>query len=482
MRLFSTEFILRAEVDRAVFLAETRAWVGGMKRTDLFGKNCQETIDGDNARWVAPSGESLMLRALSDKSGLIAVGCRHDSPAPDGLHWRTEAVMRRGARGNLLRVRAQCLSTRPLAVPETPKRTHLIRSLIENGRLADDGPLAVKCAAHRLDAGQESLDLAVAIALGTAGNMLPVVYCSVADDGFPVAVDRDLNRLAMNLCGIAHVVVEPSRKFSFELRDRTDGRNVYGGTIGIALPNQGFMRRLFLGVSLPDTTQLIEAVREASSSLRTSMPSQGGWEWHDLQDAILGDQRLREKGRLSAQENEAIWQEELKTKEERVTELESEIKALKKAAQAAPTEEVLALPGLALPEIWSGEFSDRLSAALQFCVEKGEDSGWDDRSLAIFRAWLDLPSPPSELEEFRHELKGAARDGNRFNAAMKGLLARYGFADKSDNKHSRMEPQPNFPGLQSITITKTPGNRRGLENFVAQVEANLGVTRLKQSR
>lgn len=318
----------------------------------------------------------------------MAVGCRHDLPAENGLLWRTEAIMRRTARGNLLRVRAQCLSARPLAVPETPKRTHLIRSLIENGRALDDGPLALRIEAHRLGSDVKAQYLAAEVARGLTGTELPIVYLSATDTGFPVLSDREIGRLARDLCGIAHVMVEPSRAFSFALRDLSDGRNVYGGTIGIALPDRGFVRRFYLGATYPDGPALAEAVRRAAVELRTSMPSRGGWEWHDLQDGLLSDQRQREKGRLTATENEALWLEELKTREDRIRELETRVTDLTREIQEvrASTDSASPLPLPALPEIWRGEFADRLRAALAFCVEKGADAGWEARSLARLRA------------------------------------------------------------------------------------------------
>lgn len=482
MSLFSTEFYLKPEVDKAAFLAEARAWAQGIRSTALFGADSRETRDGDNLRYDAASGESLMLRALGRDDGLVAVGCCHDLPAPNGLQWRTEAVMRRTQRGNLLRIRAQCLPTRPLAVTETPKRTHLIRSLIENGRVMDDGPFAVQTGAHRLGGDGAAARLAADIACGRSGAELPVVYLSAADSGAAVLTDKEIGQLAKDLCGVAHVVVEPSRAFAFALRDLSAGRNVYGGTVGIALTGRGFVRRFYIGAAYPDGPTLAEAVRRAAVELRTAMPSGGGWDWLNLQEAILADQRQREKSRLSAAENEALWQDELAAKEDRIRELEARVADLSRGLQEAQTraDPASPLPTPSLSEIYGGEFSDRIRAALDFCVGKGADAGWDKRSLAVFAAFLKEKPPASDMEELRAELQSAARDAKRFNAALRSLLSRHGFVDKSDNKHSRMEPRPDFPGLDSVTLMKTPGDHRGMLNFVSQVEANLGITRLKQ--
>lgn len=479
MSLFSTEFYLKNSVGRAEFLAEARAWVQGMKRTQLFGPGCTETLDGDNVRYEALNGESLMFRALAGRDGLTAVGCRHDVPADNGLNWRTEAVMRCTTQGNLLRVRAQCLPVRPLAVPETPKRTHLIRSLIENGRVRDDGPLTVQTTAHHLKDSDEGQSLAAAIASGNSGCALPVIYVS-ASDGRAILFDESkISALALEICGLAHVVVEPSRAFSFAVRDRSGGRNVYAGTVGISVPGRGFVRRMFLGPVYPDAISLAEAVRRAAVDLRTATPSQDGWDWHDLQDHILADQRGREARRLSAEDSEKLWKEELATKDEQIAELQAQVSGLLPAHREATESETGRLvPMVDAPEIYQGEFTDRIVAALRFCLERGRDAGWDNRSLSVFERVLAEFPQSNALDELRQDLKRAARDPG----SLCTLLERHGFARKSENKHIRLEPRKEFSGLDSLTIPKTPSDHRGAANLCSQIEGILGITRLKNSQ
>lgn len=483
MSLFSTEFYLKDTIGAAEFLAEARAWAQGMKRTRLFDPDSRETRDGDNIDYRAANGESLMLRALGKGKNLTAIGCRHDLPADTGLNWRTEAVMRKTARGNLLRVRAQCLPMRPLAVPETPKRTHLIRSLIENGRVMDDGPLPVQTGPHLLLDTSACNALAADIASGAASCALPVVYLSVSDGGQPPFDACTIDRLAMDVCGLAHVVVEPSRTFSFAVRDRSHGRNVYAGTIGISVPGRGFVRRMYLGPLYHDLAELAEATRRAAVELRSAMPSQDGWDWHDLQDGILADHRKRDARRLSVEENDKLWQEELASRDERVRELDSQVKALQRTLrEAAEAGSAGLLPEIDAPEIWRGEFSDRIRAALLFCLEKGGDAGWDKRSLAVFDAVSAGLRSSADLDELRADLKRATRDAKRLNAEVKRVLLQHGYVDKSDNKHSRLEPAPGYIGLDSITLMKTPSEHRGPDNLVSQIEGALGIARLKQAR
>ncbi|MFX8903204.1 hypothetical protein ABTM99_20040, partial [Acinetobacter baumannii] len=80
----------------------------------------------------------------------------------------------------------------------------------------------------------DDVNLANLILSGKCSKSLPIIYISAIVDGEWLLTEEEIKKLAYDLGGIAHVVVEPNRHFSFKLRDQCNGRNLYGGTIGIA--------------------------------------------------------------------------------------------------------------------------------------------------------------------------------------------------------------------------------------------------------
>ncbi len=458
-------------------MAQVIAWLRGAKQVcQLFEGNAPADLGDDDTR-LAHDAESLQLRTLRRDADWLATGCRNDYADPEGRLWRTEAVLRAlPGRGNILRVRAQCLAVETLARLEVPKRTHLIRMILEDGQVIADGAFTPALGPHLLSDDAAGLALAEQIVTGKATQYLPTVYISATDAGRWVLERRAINALARDLAGVAHVVCEPSRDFSFRLRDQVGGENVYNGTIGIALPGGGFVQRAYLGWSIPDAQALVQRVKAAAVTIRSQMPTAGGWDWLDLQDAILKQQREVDRNRLSDVENEQLWQEELALKEAQIQELQAELQDLRqpRSVEAVASGIGPSLARALKPEIYSGEFADRMRAAMDFCIERGPDAGWDKRSLAVFEEILDATAPSPELNELREDLKRTTRDGARMNAELKKLLARHGFMHKYDNKHSRMEPGPDYPGLESVTLMKTPGDRRGLDNICSQIEKNLG--------
>ena len=131
------------------------------------------------------------------------------------------------------------------------------------------------------------------------------------------------------------------------------------------------------------------------------------------------------------------------------------------------------------PQVYDGEFSDRLRAVVWECVNSGKDRGWDARSIAVFGRILKESESTGRAKALAAELRRATRDANRLHKEVPKLLQRHGYERKSDNKHIKMVPGRDFPGLQMVTVAKTPSENRGLKNLASQTEKAMGLARLK---
>lgn len=481
MSLFATELQISNIYDPPRLVAEVIAWLRGVRGSTVLDHSSERDLEGDAPFLQAPGGETLRLARQGLGPDWVAVGFRHDLPDTEGRIWRTEGVLRRDpAQGGILifRIRGQCLAGAAVTRLEAPRRPHILRAMVEAGVAARDGGFDVHAETHVLSDDGAGLEIAREIIEGRGSERLPVVYLSSAA-GAPGLRDREVGRLATDLAGVAHVVAEPSRAFSFRLRDLSAGRNVYGGTIGLAIPGQGFVRRLFLGWSLTSTDALIAAVRAAALDLRTNMGRRGGWDWVDLQEAIIRDQRNRDRNRLSSDEIEKLYQDELVAKDTRIADLQQQINDLQLQlgeAWSRPSGSTGGGEGALFdrlgPEIYPGEHLDRLRAALSFCVEKGVDQGWDRRSLAVFGRGLEILGASGALEELREDLKRATR--SQPGDVVK-LLARHGYQKKSDNRHIRLEAMAGYVGMEPVTISKTPSDHRASDNLRTQIERALGL-------
>lgn len=291
MSQFATEFPIKRLGGRSAFLAQLFGWLRGINDSKLVAGRDEHDLgvelDQDAAFLYSLEGEELSVREIVANGEFEAIGFRHDIPDAEGRVWRTEATVTRSSPSSpsdLFRLRAQCIAQDPQARIETPKKTYLIKSILRDGWGAKDGKIDVVDQPIWLSDDDPSLKIAQEITTGQASVHLPVVYVSAFDSSRWLLDKKDIDRIANLLGGIAHVVVEPNRAFSFKLRDVTYGANAYGGTVGICIPNGGVRRRLFLGEKHQTPAALASAITVIATELRSLMPIRG-WDWRNCFNA-----------------------------------------------------------------------------------------------------------------------------------------------------------------------------------------------------
>lgn len=481
---FSTELPVRTSPNRAAFVAEVVGWLRGMKHKTVLSSASEAELDGANVHVRSASGEELRMRELQATDGWTAIGARHDLPDDLGRLWRTECVLRRAAAEggqDLVRLRTQCIATTAGARLESPRKPYLIKALIKDGWGGKDRQFSVSDDPIWLKSDDEGLATASSITLGDATKWLPVVYVSATGKSTWVLDRREIEKLAYDLGGIAHVVVEPDRAFSFSLREQTEAKNAYGGTFALSVPGQGIVRRYYIGWQIQDGIELAATIRKAASILRSQMPS-FGWDWTELQEQALRAQRWNEKSRLTAAESEQLYLEEIENLQDRIRQLEQSL--LTRPDDSVGTDEgEFSTENFIIrigPEIYIGEISDRLRLAARTTLAVADQIGLDSRSKVILQRVLErLPFSPA-LAELSQDLARATKDPKRVASELTSLLTRHGYSEKSDNKHIRMEAEQLFEGLDAITIPKTPSDHRGLKNLRKQIERTLGITKLAE--
>lgn len=475
---FETEFPVRM-TDHRSLIAQVIAWLRGIEASRVLDSADESEFDKDYATIRDEGGEALTLRVLRRNDLVEVIGFRHDIPDQHGRLWRTEAVLRWAAPGDgLLRLRGTCLARQADARLARPKKPFLIKAILADDLGGDDQLLRVVDTPHYLSESDEGLDHAVLALTGEACAHLPVVYLSAPDDTARGLPKRAIARLAHQLGGVAHVLVEPSRAFSFVLRDRMEGQNPFGGTVAVAVPNRGIVRRFWIGPLLPDTAALSQAIAEAVIALRSAMPA-SGWDWTVLQDAALREQRARERGLLA---DEAIYSNEIDNLEgqvanlnDRIAQLESDL-ALAREVAAEDRAAVSVVQVGQVLEIYEGELIDRLRAAAELALSSADRVGLDKRSSAVLRAFLSAYPQSQARADLAEEVGRATRAGAKMAQQVEKLLSRHGYVWKSNNGHARLEAKPGYDGLLSLTLSSSPSDHRTPDNLRKQILNALGLS------
>lgn len=482
MAIFATEIPVSPMLDRARFLALVIAWLRGIKDSTVLDPASEADLDKENVHLRTASGEELRLRELRIGGHWRAVGLRHDIPDQEARVWRSEAVLCFGdgeGRESLLRLRSQCIAATPGAPLHTPKKPYLIKALLKDDYGGKDGDFRVGDKPISLDDSDKGIELAARITAGEASRSLPVVYVSAMGKG-TWSLDRNqIENLAYQLGGVAHVVMEPDRAFSFRLRNRSDGRNAYGGTIGVSLPGKGIVRRLYRGWQHPTARDLAIAVRSAAAEMRTAMPALG-WDWAELQEQALRAQRERDRNKLSAEEIEALYEEEIANLKDQLRQLKDQLG--RRADEDLSREQTSSLDAklgqLLGPEIYEGEALDRLRLAARMALNTAEREGMDGRTKTMLKRFVERVPNSGGAAEMKREVENATKDKKKLAKLLVSLLERHGYEEKSDKVHLRLHPRSGFGGLETITISKTPSEYRGLKNLRKQVERAMGLSKL----
>ncbi|WP_152927758.1 hypothetical protein [Komagataeibacter europaeus] len=297
MRPFSTEFPVKSTMTRSDFISSVVTWLEGMQHSTVLHFGNIKDLDKESADFRSNTGEVLRVREFIANGDWQAIGFRYDYPDEEGRLWRTEGVLKQMGnkeKYNLVRFRSQCLAKVPEARLHTPKKPFLIKSLLKNGWGDKDKMLTISDQPFWLTNTPDSLKLAQSIVLGNATEWLPIVYISANNKNSWCLSQSDIKSLAYYLGGVAHIVVEPDRSFSFSLRDISNGRNVYDGAIGLSVPGQGIIKRYNIGWYIQDEKELLAKIKIAAGNIRSHLPSKG-WDWTELQEQVLQALRTHEK-------------------------------------------------------------------------------------------------------------------------------------------------------------------------------------------
>ena len=479
---FATEFAVK-DFERSEFVGLALAWLKGSDYCTLFDEDAITDLSSEVANIKSLKGEEIKFHELKDKNATDAIGFRYEKHDDQGRIWRTEFVVTQGnlVQGDaILRTRTQCLAKLANVELEPPKKPFILKSIIQDGLTVDDGYFSILDKPHRLIDNDFSIEIIKETLLGNGSNFLPVVYITMHGDGSFSLSEKQIERLAFELGGVAHVVVEPSRTFSAKLRDSTDGQNAYGGSIGVYLPQAPIGKKFYIGGAIKDSFELCKWLSGYCIAARSRLPSKG-WDWTELQEQALRRQRERDRNSLSVRETEELYEQEIDTLKERIKELEIANAAISTSTvrnsdyKSQWDQDSFSM---SIPEIYTGEISDRIQFLIDCGLQQAEALGIDERTIAVAKTLLQHNSKSAELKELREQLGKVITNPKRYSKDVVKLLEKYGYSKKAEKTHVRLEPDPNLEGVSTLTIVKTPSDHRSLKNQRSHIENGLGISKL----
>lgn len=438
-------------------------WIAGSPHS-AFKNGIVNDLPHNGEQSVSAGKEQVLLAHATTSDGEIG-GLRYEK-TEDALAWTTTIVSLKSSGKHILRMEVACEALTTLAQLPPPKKPYFIKQALAELGGGDDGEIPVTDLAFRLSSGEEAV--AASLILGTAKNSLPIVYVSA---GFGDQHLVDPAELARFVGGLAHVIVEPSRAFSYVVKGLTKSQNVFGGTVGVYWPNSE-QRTVYFGVESARAGKAL-AIRVAKDIrvVLSNRRQRSNCTWTHLKEAIAKSRYEQLKAAGSTELNQYVlaFDDDIAAKQQIINEREQEISRLTSEIRRLSGIEQVSQGGLIEfgdeQDLYQGEVRDIVISALQDSVGLVAHPG--SRREHVLRALLAANTPGGQSEVISKEIKALLRDYRSMDAKTRTALTRLGFDLSEEGKHWKaiFQGDPRY----KFTFPKTGSDHRGGLNMVRDI-------------
>lgn len=459
--VFATEFMASSGATAEQFLDICQKWLIGGPRYPWNVDDFNKLISVNEVMEVQRDAYEISYALVDGGSRIAALQHRYTE---NNYNWVTELVGGETNGSLLVSIRVHCTALiTGLEIPWA-RKPYIIRLIIQQLGGGQDGSFTIGENPHFLK--ENEMEIAIACLSGRMGNRLPVVYVSSKIDG---SLPLDVYTLSKWLSGMAHVVVEPSREFSYRLMPRVDCGTVYGGAIGLYWPDGTAFEKTFVGARGPESTARYLESR-VQDALCQSQPTDLST-WMAVR-ALLASKRVRtlkESGTRDVDEWIDAFEEENNLLRDQLAEANSQIAMLSSHARASTTS--IQDGGLILSgreqDLFPGERLEIVQSALKEALSK---TGEESRSHHVLSDLI-----PKESIDMRGSLSTSVRSAlqNKTSIGSKEIneLKGLGFEISEEGKHYKavFRGDPRY----SFSIHKTASDHRAPANLISTINRTL---------
>jgi len=244
--------------------------------------------------------------------------------------WVTTIIINKTGSLFKIGVKLEFISQTPRPDIKYAKKPLIINNLINNLGAAFDGKLQID-EIQLLDNNTYWLDVVADMINGKFDGHLPCLYLSR-----PLCFNSNqIQELQKELSGLAHIFIEPeenSQNFSYKLKESTDGKNAYHGSIGIYWKG-GHSKKLFLNPN-DDSKILLDSIKNIvrNSLLLQKFPQELTLHFIQERKFRINIENLKQKVEQAPRdykeleklytEMEKAYEQELTAKNKKIKELE----------------------------------------------------------------------------------------------------------------------------------------------------------------
>lgn len=398
-------------------------------------------------------------------------GFRHHWRDENQREWTTDVIGWHCGSRFLVGVHLSCQTAGVGVRVSDAKKPYIVRQILEELGGDLDGAFQVSSKPRIL--GEAEIDVARKILTGEARHYLPVVYVSSTWRNVPAL---DAAGLAHWTSGMAHVVVEPSRSFSFVLAKRVNRQNPYEGAVAIYWPAGGGTPSHFFPKRFKDNLRFAGGIAKILQKALAGRRPDSRVTWDFIRELLFRERikQLKERGSASLDEYIKAFDEENTITRNRALELEEENVRLKMRLAAYESRPQIQGDGngwLRHPkerELFPGEFTDILVRSLHRARDNSQPDG---RIRDVLSAIIAANKETGESDRIENEIRAALANCAHLGNAQRKALEDVGFSITEDGKHYKLV----FRGDDRYTfaMAKTGSDWRGMKNWISDTTKRL---------
>ncbi len=463
MLKFNTLFPVKpeAEIDELISIANT--WILGSPHSQLK----EEVIEShkNDLEWEHSIDSETLSYIQDDTKTNKTFGLRY-SKLENDRRWITDIIGVKDGKKFLISVQVSCDTSNPGAFIPNPKKPYIVRQLLDKIGGGPDGDLEVKDISYYLK--DDEIDFASSLINGTSDLDLPIVYISSGGNNSPFV---DPKKLAHWFSGMAHIVVEPNREFSFRLMQEVSNRNAYGGAVGIYWPHSNG-REILLPSSYDFDSFHLE--REVSDALREGLndlrpPRTCTWGYLSELSARRRIDQLKDQGSTEIDSYIEAFDRELKAKSEELEDANKEVFRLNSQLQAAYKSrttvagETILVRG-AERELYENEYKELLISIIS---KLSTQVPANSRRQHIIQDVLSSNQVEETVESKATEIKAQLKGYRTMTDDIRRFLEELGFEITGEGKHYKAI----FMGDNRyvVSIPKTSSDHRAGMNLASEI-------------
>jgi len=462
MTNFSTEFPIdpKNSVNAVMHLA--CKWIIGSPYTKAKKSDLQELPFNDEFTKIIGNDQVSLAHATTKE---FEIGGMRYIRTENDLQWTTSIVTLKTIEKHLLSLQVTCEAMNTAVRLPPPKKPYFIKQALAELGGGSDGEIPVTDKPFRLSEGEEQV--AAALILGTGRNTLPIVYVSA---GFHEDQMINPSEIAKLVSGMAHVVVEPTRAFSYKVKNLTDAKNVFGGTVGIYWPNSNALSVYFIDEEKNTPKNVLISVAKDIRNALSNRRQITSCTWLNLKEVVSRNrfEQLKTKGSTELQEYIDAFDAELSAKQAKIVEAEGEIARLNTEIRRLSAATQSSSNGIIQrgneQDLYQHEITDITIEAL---IDANRIAREGSRRQHVLQDLIKSNPVSGSRQAMEDEIKKLFKTYKDMDTKTRNALTRLGFELTEEGKHYKAIFQGD--GRYTFSLSKSSSDHRSGKNLASDI-------------